>query len=113
VWLHEDKVVPRILGAFEGACFVVKSEVSNDPRACWIGGANVVVAAEKSMRLIKVGGLGHIGGDNCVIAAFSARQSWTPSRRTSVHLYTVLRLVWAEIVRYTIGERTARIHTFF
>jgi len=69
VRFHEDLVVPRIPSAFEGACFVVKSEVPEYPSACCIGGANVVVSAKKSLRLIKVGGLRHVGGDSCVIAA--------------------------------------------
>lgn len=65
--IHEDMVVPGILRTSERACFVVKFEISNDSGACGIGRANVVVAVEKSVGLIKVGGLGHIGGDDCVV----------------------------------------------
>ena len=64
VSFHEETVIPGILGAFEGALFVVKSKVSNDLRARWIGGANIVVAVDESMRLIEVDGLCHIGGDH-------------------------------------------------
>ena len=71
VRFHEETVPPGIGGAFEGAVFVVESKISNDLRAGWIGGANIVVAVDKSIRLIEVDGLCHIRGDDLVIMAES------------------------------------------
>jgi hypothetical protein len=68
VWFHEDTVVPRVFGAIERAFFIVKLKNSNDPRAGRIGGAYVMVAVDDSMRLIKIGRLSHVSGDNNVIA---------------------------------------------
>src|SRR5258706_3511172 len=70
--LHEDAIVPGILGACEGAFTVVKLKVSNNLRACRIRGADIVVSAKKSVRLIKIGGPGNIGGDRQVIFAWVA-----------------------------------------
>src|SRR5580704_1178815 len=60
VWLHEKPVVPGIFRTLQGAGVIVKTEVSNDARPCRIGGANSM-AVDKSMGLIKVGGLNHVG----------------------------------------------------
>jgi len=62
VWLREDTVVPGIPGGFEGTRFIVKSEASNDTRPRWIGGANVVVPAKKSMRLYKLAACATLAG---------------------------------------------------
>lgn len=44
-----------------GAGVIIKTEVSNDARSCRIGGANPM-AVDKSIGLIKVDGLNHVGG---------------------------------------------------
>ena len=69
VRLHEDTIVPGVLGAVERALFIVKSEVSNDPRACSIGGVDIMVAVDEPMGLIEIDCLSYIRGDTYVIVA--------------------------------------------
>jgi hypothetical protein len=69
VGLHENTVPPRILPATEGFCFVVGAEVAEDASALRIGGANLGLAVEHAIELIKIDGLGDVGGDYGVIFA--------------------------------------------
>jgi hypothetical protein len=69
VGLREDVVVPRISVAFIWARFVVESKIPEDSRPCWIGGANLGPPVEKSIRLVEIGGLGYVRGDDPIILA--------------------------------------------
>ena len=67
VGLHEDAVVPGILVAVIRARFVVESKIPDDFRACWIGGANLGLAVEKSIWLVEIRGLGYVRRDDRII----------------------------------------------
>ena len=67
VGLPEDAVVPGILVAIIWARFVVESKIPDDSRACWIGSANLGLAVENSIRLVEIGGLGYVRGDDRII----------------------------------------------
>jgi hypothetical protein len=67
VGLHENAVVPGILVAFIRDRFVVESKVPDDIRTRWIGSADCGPAMEKAIRLVEIGGLGHIRRDDRII----------------------------------------------
>ena len=67
VGLPEDAIVPRVFGAIIWALFVVESKIPDDSRACRIGCANGGLAVEKSTRLIEIGRLGYVPGNERII----------------------------------------------
>jgi len=69
VSFDEVAVPPGISLAGERTAFVVEAIISEDGSARGIGGANFGAAVERAVRLIKIGGLGDIGGDERVILA--------------------------------------------
>ena len=69
VGLHDQAVPPRILTATEGFRFVAGAEIAEDASARWIGGANLGLAVEQAIELIKIDGLEYIGRDYSVIFA--------------------------------------------
>jgi len=69
VRLHENAVPPGILAATERLRLVVGSEVAKDASALGIGGANLGLAVEHAIELIKIDGLGDVGRDHRVIFA--------------------------------------------
>ena len=69
VGLHEQAIPPGILAATERFCFVVGAEVAEDPSALGISGANLGLAVQHTIELIKIDGLGDIGRDYAVILA--------------------------------------------
>jgi hypothetical protein len=69
VGLHEESVPPGILATTEGFRFVFGTEIAEDASARWIGGANLGLAVEHAVKLIKIGGLEDVGRDYGVIFA--------------------------------------------
>lgn len=67
VRLHEETVIPRVVFAVDGIRFVVKAEISDDVRVCRIGSADPRLAVHKAVRLIEIGGLSHVGGNDLII----------------------------------------------
>jgi hypothetical protein len=67
VLLPEDAVVPGIIDAVVRTRLIVKFEISDDARACRIGGSNFGLAPQRSVRLIEICRLGHVCGDDRVI----------------------------------------------
>jgi len=57
------------LAAGHGLVFVVRTKIAEDASASGIGGANLPLAVEKAIKLIKIHGLGDVGGDECVVFA--------------------------------------------
>jgi len=55
------------LTATEGFRFVAGAEIAEDAGARWIGGANLGLAVEQAIELIKIDGLQDIGRDYGVI----------------------------------------------
>ena len=49
------------------ARFVVESKIPNDIGTCRVGSPNLGLAVEKSVRLIEIGGLDYVRGDELVI----------------------------------------------
>lgn len=69
VGLHDQAVPPGILTATEGFRFVAGAEIAEDVSARWIGGANLGLAVEHAIELIKIDGLQDIGRYHGVIFA--------------------------------------------
>src|SRR5579864_2421969 len=67
--LHEDTVIPGVLPAVDRIPFVVEAEISDDVRACGIGGVDLGLAVQKAIQLIEICGLGYIGGNDLIILA--------------------------------------------
>ena len=67
VGLHDQPVPPGILTATEGFRFVAGAEIAEYAGARWVGGANLGLAVEHAIQLIKIDGLEHIGRDYGVI----------------------------------------------
>ena len=66
VSLHEDAVVPWVVPALDRVG-IVEPEISDDAGACWIGGANLGPAVDKTVRLIEIYRLGYVGGNDRII----------------------------------------------
>jgi hypothetical protein len=74
---------------------LIKSEVPDDPRTCRISGSNAVVAVDESMWLMEVGGLGHVGGDLCVIVAERGDETQFIERVRSAGMPSFLQYTFA------------------
>ena len=69
VGLHEYAVPPGILATTERLCFVVRTEIAEDASTLRIGGANLRLAMEHAIELVKIDGLRDVSGDYGVILA--------------------------------------------
>src|SRR5580658_6144949 len=58
VGLHENTVPPWILAAAQRLRFVVRTKIAEDASACGVGGANLGLAMEHTIELIKICSLG-------------------------------------------------------
>src|SRR5580692_2143142 len=69
VRFHKNAVPPGILAAAERLRFVLRAEIAKDAGARGISSANLRLAVEHAIELIKIDGLRNIGGDDGVIFA--------------------------------------------
>jgi len=67
VGLHDQAVPPGILTTTEGFSFVAGAEIAEDASARWISGANLGLAVEQAIELIKIDGLEDVGRNYGVI----------------------------------------------